>query len=162
MTDDTPTSGWATHSVHNILRALSLAKSGDDREEIRECIYRYGWGFDERDAERLRECFTRDAVWVGNIMGADSVGPFTGHEEIMAFLTDFWAVQADQRRHFFTNIIFDEITATRARAQAYFLLTASSSATMVPMTVGPYRFELLKVEGVWRIQQLLAGFDAPF
>jgi hypothetical protein len=162
VSGETPSPGWATRTGQNILRALHLVRSGDDREEIRECIYRYGWGFDERDAERLREVFTPDAVWVGNIMGAHNVGPFTGHDEIMAFLTDFWSVQNDQRRHFFTNIIFDEMSATRASTQAYFLLAASRSATMVPMTVGPYRFEMLRVDGVWRIQQLLAGFDAPF
>lgn len=162
MSGDAPSPGWATRTGQSILRALPFAQSGNDHEEIRECIYRYGWGFDERDAERLRECFAEDAVWVGNIMGEDSVGPFTGHDEIMAFLTAFWAEQNDQRRHFFTNIIFDEVTATRAHVQAYFLLTASSSETMVPMTVGPYRFEMLRIKGVWRIRELLAGFDAPF
>ncbi|MGH3732025.1 MAG: nuclear transport factor 2 family protein [Acidimicrobiales bacterium] len=161
-TDDAPKPGWATRVGHSVLRALGLSASGSDREEIRECIYRYGWGFDERDVERLRDCFTSDAVWIGNIMGIDTVGPYAGRDEIMAFLSDFWTVQTDQRRHFFTNIIFDDVAATRASAQAYFLLTAASSATMTPMTTGPYRFEMMKHDGAWRIQRLLAGFDAPF
>ena len=33
---------------------------------------------------------------------------------------------------------------------------------MTPITNGPYRLEMRKEDGIWRIARLTAGFDAPF
>jgi hypothetical protein len=130
---------------------------------IGERVHRYGWGYDERDPGQLADCFTADGVWEGSIMGADQVGPFVGRDAVVAFLAGFWDVQTDQRRHIFTNVVVDDLTGTTATAHAYLLLTASSDATMTPVTNGPYRLEMRKEEGgVWRIARLTAGFDAPF
>ena len=130
---------------------------------IAERIARYGWGYDERDAALLSDCFTADGVWEGSIMGGDAVGPFTGRDTVVAFLAEFWAIQTDQRRHVFTNVVVESITADTAMAHAYLILTASADATMAVVTNGPYRFELSREsDGVWRMAKLSAGFDAPF
>ena len=134
-----------------------------DRLLIAERIYRYGWAYDERDREGLGDCFSLNGVWEGLIMGLTAVGPFQGREAIVEWLTGFWAIQHDQRRHVFTNVVVDDLSGTEATAHAYLILTASADSTMAPITVGPYRLSLVKeADGVWRLSRLEAGFDAPF
>lgn len=165
MTTLRPEPAWAAKSGHVSL----VAQQGDDdpvraadRVLIAERVHRYGWGYDERNAELLGDCFTDDGVWEGSIMGVDAVGPFVGRAAVVEFLTDFWKVQTDQRRHIFTNVIVESLSGDRAVALAYLLLTASAEGVMTPVTAGPYRLELRKDGGVWRIARLVAGFDAPF
>ena len=166
MTTNTPDPAWATSTGLVQVKALqadSDARRGLDRVLIGERIHRYGWGYDERQREQLADCFTEDGVWEGSIMGGDQVGPYEGRDTIVSFLTDFWAIQTDQRRHIFTNVVVDDLTSTSAVAHAYLMLTAASNATMTPITTGPYRLAMRKeAHGVWRIGRLSAGFDAPF
>jgi hypothetical protein len=90
------------------------------------------------------------------------VGPIEGREAIADWLGEFWDQQQDQRRHIFTNVIVDDLTETSAVAHAYLLLTASSGAVMTPVTAGPYRLVMRREPDSWRIERLVAGFDAPF
>lgn len=160
-----PEPAWARNANHSRVRAVSPREDDNetlDRLLVTERIYRYAWGYDERDAELLGACFTEDGVWEGSIMGTEQVGPFVGRAAVVEFLTGFWVVQEDQRRHIFTNIVIDQLDAGTATAHAYLMLTAASDASMQPQTTGPYRFDLVKVGGVWRMKRLTAGFDAPF
>ena len=95
-------------------------------------------------------------------MGEISVGPFEGRAAIVQWLADFWPRQFDQRRHLFTNVVIDDLTASTATAHAYLLLIRSENATMTPVTAGPYRLLMAKETGVWRIARLIGGFDVPF
>jgi ketosteroid isomerase-like protein len=133
-----------------------------DRILVAERIYRYGWAYDEKDPGLLADCFTEDGVWEGSIMGQVDVGPFEGRAAIAEWLGAFWDEQDDQRRHIFTNVIVQDLTADTAVAHAYLLLTGASDASMATITNGPYRFELVKEEDSWRLKRLVAGFDAPF
>jgi hypothetical protein len=159
-----PQPAWATSAGRATVKPLVATDPAEaaDRVMIAERVHRYGWGYDERDRALLADCFTADAVWEGSIMGGDTVGPFEGRDAVTAFLVDFWATQTDQRRHIFTNVVVDDLRGSSAVAHAYLLLTASSQATMTPVTTGPYRLTLRKEDGVWRIDRLTAGFDAPF
>lgn len=157
--------GWATTAGH--MRVKPLEGDGDpqraaDRVMIAETIHRYGWAYDERDHELIGDTFTEDAVWEGNVMGAEPVGPFEGREAIVAFLAEFWAVQRDQRRHIFTNVIVDDLTGTSAVAHAYLLLTSASDGAMAPVTNGPYRLVMRKEGAIWRMAHLIGAFDAPW
>lgn len=165
MATQDPEPGWAATSGHVQLAARTAptdARRVDDRLAIVECVHRYGWGYDERDTAVLGDCFTADGVWQGSIMGRDTVGPFVGRDAVLAFLTGFWTEQTDQRRHVFTNVIVDDLRDDTAVAHAYLILTATSGATMAPVTNGPYRFEMRRDGGIWRMATLSAGFDAPF
>lgn len=167
MGTDAPVPGWARTSGHatvgpQVAGSADPATEALDRLLIAERIARYGWGYDERDLALLADCFTVDGVWEGSIMGGDRVGPHEGRDAVVAFLTEFWAVQTDQRRHVFTNVVVEELAGDRAVAHAYLVLTASSAGAMTPVTNGPYRLVLRRDAGVWRIAHLLAGFDAPF
>ena len=165
MTTNTPEPAWATKAGAAQVKALQgfNGEAGSlDRALIAERIYRYGWGYDERQRDQLADCFTLDGVWEGSIMGGDQVGPIVGRDDVVAFLADFWAIQTDQRRHIFTNVIIDDLTATTAVAHACLMLTAAADATMATITTGPYRLVMRKDNDVWRIARLVAGFDAPF
>lgn len=159
-----PEPGWARKAQHSRVGALSHSDPGRalDRLEITERIYRYGWAFDELDREMLEDCFSLDAVWEGNIMGQTTVGPFQGRAAIVEWLAGFWAEQTDQRRHIFTNVIIQSLTADTATAHAYLILTAASNDTVTPVTTGPYRFELVREDQSWRLRRLFGGFDVPF
>ena len=160
-----PEPGWSAREGHSQLQPVAIdatSSSAIDRLLITERIYRYGWCFDERNPELLGDCFTADGVWEGRIMGEVSVGPFEGRSTIVQWLAAFWPQQFDQRRHMFTNVMIDDLTATTATAHAYLLLTKSAEATLIPVTVGPYRLLMAKDSGVWRIARLIGGFDVPF
>jgi hypothetical protein len=165
MTTTGPEPGWARACGHARVHAQGADDDGGraaDRVLIAERVARYGWGYDERDRALLADCFTEDGVWEGSVMGGEAVGPFEGRDVVVEFLTGFWAIQTDQRRHIFTNVVVDELNAVDAVAHAYLLLTGSTGGTMTPITNGPYRLHLRKDAGIWRIARLVAGFDAPF
>lgn len=160
-----PEPAWAARDGHSRLKPVAPDATGSsaiDRLLIVERACRYGWCYDERNAELLGDCFTADGVWEGRIMGEQVVGPFEGRHAIVQWLMGFWPQQSDQRRHMFTNVLIDDLTDTTATAHAYLLLTRSADAAMAPVTVGPYRFLMARDAGVWRISRLIAGFDAPF
>lgn len=159
-----PEPAWSTATGHSRLAAVppSSPDPALDRILVAERVHRYGWSYDERRRDDLGGCFLEDGVWEGSIMGQERVGPFEGREAVVEFLTGFWDIQDDQRRHVFTNVVTQEVTGDTAVAHAYLILLASSDATMTPVTAGPYRFELTRSEGVWLIARLSAGFDAPF
>ena len=164
MTATHPQPAWAAQSGHVQLSppgAVNPAQAAD-RLAIAECIHRYGWGYDERDREPLGDCFTEDGIWEGSVMGVDTIDPQQGRGAVVEFLTGFWATQTDQRRHIFTNVVITDLDESTAVAHAYLLLTAASEGVMAPVTTGPYRLEMRREHGLWRIARLVAGFDAPF
>lgn len=157
--------GWATAT--GLMQVKPPGPATDpvgatDRLMIAECLHRYGWGYDERDADLLGACFTADGIWEGSLMGAERVGPFEGRDAILAFLAEFWGIQRDQRRHIFTNVVVDDLTDDGAVAHAYLLLTSSSGSVMTPVLTGPYRLVMRKEQQVWRIAHLVGAFDAPY
>lgn len=133
-----------------------------ERILITERMYRYGWAFDERQESLLAECFTDDAIWQANIMGIDMVGPHIGRENIMNFMKGFWPIQFDQRRHLIMNVIVDSQDEGNATVFTYHLLMSASKGTLTPVTTGFYRVSMLKLNGSWKINSLLAGYDIPF
>ncbi len=134
-----------------------------DRLLITDRVYRYAWGFDERNLEGIGECFTEGGIWEGWVEGTAHVGPFNGRAAIEKFMGDFFPKQKDQRRHVFTNILIDDYTGTSATVHAYLLLMGSTQGDSVPVTVGPYRLDIVKEQdGAWRIAQLRGGWDSPF
>jgi hypothetical protein len=133
-----------------------------DRLLILERLHRYSWCYDERRPELLGDCFTEDGVWEGNVMGEVAIGPFSGRREVVAWLSEFWPHQRDQRRHMFLNAVVEEQSSDRARALAYLLLFGAKRASVRLETSAFYRVDLLKQAGGWRISHMFAGFDAPF
>lgn len=160
-----PLPAWA-HSC-GILRLSALAPetSGSDmadRFAITERIARYCWSYDERQIDQLRACFTEDAIWEGSVLGQVKIGPFTGKDHIVAWLSDFWPHQKDQRRHMLVNTIVEELSDDQAVTLSYLLLMASSGDCVSLETTGFYRTTYRKTGADWKISRLTAGFDKPF
>ena len=160
-----PTPGWGHLSGHLDMRPPAPSPERTeavDRWLIAERISRYGWAFDERRADLIRDNFTEDATWEGTIRGEDPLGPIVGREAVVAWLTEHWSTQHDQRRHAIVNTVIEELAETEALAQAYQLLTAARLGQVAVETTGFYRFKLRQEGGIWRIAHLFSGYDAPF
>jgi hypothetical protein len=146
---------------------LPLAPAGSAPQDpylrirIAERIHAYAWGFDERQADVLRSCFTDDAVWHGSLAGRQSVGPVRGAEAIIGFLTSYWPRQTDQRRHLFVSLEIDPVNATEVLATASLLLTAVEQQLDIVLT-SFYRFRLVVRDGVWLIADLFEGGDVDY
>jgi hypothetical protein len=130
--------------------------------EAQQCVNRYGWAFDERRENVLREVFTEDAVWEASVMDETPVGPFVGQDAIVTWLSRFWTIQKDQRRHVFTNFIVDKNADDRMTAYCYLQLLGSTRASSRFEVAGFSRCELVRVGPRWAISRYTAGFDAPF
>jgi hypothetical protein len=160
-----PTPAWG-HTTG----ALAMRRPVIPRERspaIERCLIaerpsRYCWGYDERRADLLGECFAEDAVWEGTIAGSQRVGPLTGRERILEWLTEFWPHQRHQPRHVLLNTIIEEQSEDQARTLSYLLLTTARRGQVAISTTGFYRLSLARLEGTWQIVHLFAGFDAPF
>jgi len=127
-----------------------------------ERIARYCWAYDERRLAALANCFTENAVWEGNVSGRIPVGPFRGRTRIVEWLAQFWPHQHDQRRHMILNTIVEQQNPDTALTLSYLLLMSTSGSTPRIETCGFYRVEYHRTDGIWLIENLTAGFDAPF
>jgi SnoaL-like domain len=164
--DDRPgIGGWGARAGVVAPRRPTPGRDGAglaDRQAIVDAISCYAWAYDERDAELLGQVFTEDGIWAGDIQGVQPIGPHQGRDAIVDWLTAFWPIQTDQRRHNFVNVLVETQEASTARALAYLMLTAAEGQEVVVVTTGCYRITLAKAEGTWRISELFAGFDVPF
>ena len=133
-----------------------------DRSLILEQPSRYCWAYDERRVELLEACFSEDAVWEGTVAGVKRVGPLSGRDQILRWLTEFWPHQHHQPRHMLLNTVVEAQEADAARTLSYMLLTTARRGRVRISTTGFYRLSLVLVDGRWRIAHMFAGFDAPF
>lgn len=163
--DEKSISAWA-HRVGMLDLGSSVVASercdASDRAAICERLARYGWAYDERRIEHLRDCFTDDAIWEGNVLGQVPIGPFEGREAIIDWLSQFWPHQKDQRRHMILNTIVEMQNAETAETMSYLLLMASKGDAISMESMGFYRVAYRRDGPAWRIARLTAGFDKPF
>jgi len=159
------TPGWA-HKAGILDLGSPVAPAvqceASDRADFCERIARYCWAYDERRIDRLRDCFTPDAIWEGTVLGQVSIGPFEGRDAIVDWLSKFWPHQRDQRRHMLLNTIVEEQTAVTATTLSYLLLMASTGEAVSVESMGFYRTTFCRQDLAWRISRLTAGFDKPF
>ena len=74
-----PVPGWSRAQGLSTVGPAPASSGGEavDRALIADRIYRYAWGFDERNIDGIGECFTEDGIWEGWVMGTQHVGPST-------------------------------------------------------------------------------------
>jgi SnoaL-like domain len=154
--------GWAHHSGALSLGSGVSTSDPDDARLVVERVARYCWAYDERRADLLGDCFTSDGVWEGNVLDKVPIGPFTGRERIIKWLTEFWPHQHDQRRHMLLNNLVESLGADRAVTLSYLLLMSSDGQAPKLECTGFYRCELHREADSWRIGKMTACFDAPF
>lgn len=161
-----PAPGWGAAAGHVDLHEAAAAPPGPsaalDRQLIVERIHRYGWACDELREDWLADCFTADATWRGNMMGAQEVGPIEGGTTIAAWLAEFFPQMEDQRRHLFINAVVQEQEAEHATAWANIIITGAHDGVVRLRSSGFYRLRLVKRDDAWLIAELFAGFDGPW
>jgi hypothetical protein len=74
----------------------------------------------------------------------------------------FWPIQSDQRRHNITNVIVESQSEKTVSVMAYLVLISASEKGLKPVTTGFYKVEMIKLDGTWKIQNLLVGFDLAY
>jgi ketosteroid isomerase-like protein len=114
----------------------------EDRDEIRQLMYRYGHTWDNQDAHGWVNVFTEDGVyWEGG-------GPvFKGHEEL------YWYARDTQPRfsgrfHIVTNQLID-VEGDTAKAHSYFLIVEG----LAPCLSGTYDDKIVRTANGWRFAE---------
>jgi hypothetical protein len=159
-----PRQGWAHKDGRIAMKANGAADVLADPMaylQIQEAFARYGMAHDEVQIPVLDSMFTDDAL----LEVADGSGtPFQTVRSRTAIVTNFANVlsqQRDQRRHCFSNILIESLTATEAQALAYALVSVAADGLILGATVF-YSASLRRADGKgpWRFSKMFIGMDA--
>lgn len=158
-----PRPAWGAETGRIVLGADWRRIPPEVLAEVQQVIHRYSWGVDERRLDVIDSVFTDDAVWEGSVMDEVRVGPFEGRAAVRDWVTRFWAVQKDQRRHVFSNLIVESIEGESVVAYAVLQMFGATRAASTYETSAFCRLALRRVpEGGLAITRFSAGFDSPF
>ncbi len=126
-------------------------------------VHRYSWGVDEHRRDVIESIFTPDAVWEGSVMDEVRVGPFVGRDAVLGWITRFWDVQKDQRRHVFSNLIVESVRGDEVIAYAIMQIFGATRAVSSYETSAFCRIVLRRAaEPGLAIERFSVGFDSPF
>jgi ketosteroid isomerase-like protein len=130
-----------------------------DRLDIYDVINRYSHNYDGGDVDALADLFVENGVLDFDPPIAGTLAHFEGREEIRTALKTRRATQSKKRRHIFTNVVFDELSATTASIRSYLLLTDSDGGHLKPIATGVYVDSLVKTQAGWRISHRMGNLD---
>lgn len=117
----------------------------EDKDAIRDVLYRYCYGTDAGDVEAWVAGFTEDCLWDG--------GPFglcNGKNAMREYFKQ-GADAAKSLRHLTLNTIID-VQGDRAQARSYIAIVGLTDASMSVVFSGFYADELVRKAGRWLIQ----------
>jgi len=157
--------GWGHRSGLLDLRPAdpATAPTDADRAALIERCARYAWGFDERRADLLEDCFTEDTTWSGQVAGGGRIGPHRGRTAVLEFMTGFWLRQHEQRRHLLLNHVIAMTDPNEAVVHSYHVLLAAEPTSIAITASGFYRMRMrVEHDGIWRISHVLSGYDRRF
>ncbi|WP_313803798.1 nuclear transport factor 2 family protein [Sphingobium sp.] len=155
-----PRQGWAHKDGAVAMRApskVAALANPMDYLLIHEAFARYGMAHDELRFDILSELFTDEAVLEVAKGNGKPFQTVKSGKAIVANFANVLSQQQDQRRHCFSNILIEELTADRALAIAYGLVSVAADGLILGATV-IYRVELRKA-GHWRFSRLFIGMD---
>jgi 3-phenylpropionate/cinnamic acid dioxygenase small subunit len=126
----------------------------EDRENVRELYARYAHTIDEGQFEQWADCFTDDGVF-----DTRELGRFVGRDALLKMARDYRAgLNGAQQRH-----IIDNVSFSLEGGQGTGTCNLSHFVTRDGVTqltgVGVYRDLLRKVNGNWRFESRIVGFD---
>ncbi|MCK9467874.1 MAG: nuclear transport factor 2 family protein [Porticoccaceae bacterium] len=134
-----------------------------DRAAILDLISAYTRFFDDMAMDEMAQLFTQDVRILPNL-GPALPEVIEGRGAVRDFYTAARQQTADsglQPRHFSTNPLFSESSATAARLSINMLYSEfdqASRATAVKLA-GRYSFAVKKVDGEWFIEEVSIGYD---
>jgi hypothetical protein len=117
----------------------------EDRDAIRELLYRYCFNMDRHLFSELSELFARDGEWVAPYARA------TGRDAIAALLRR--NVPASPGRMHFTMNSVISLDGDRAEAESNYLVVLESGGGLVPSVCGIYVDVLTRSPGGWQFQR---------
>lgn len=115
----------------------------EDEKAIRELLHAYCFCMDRGNADELVELFTKDCVWDGGPWGRAE-----GRRALHEFLCAAVGSGEVKSRHLSANEVIS-ITRDTAVAHSYALVMNVSLNPPVPLVVGHYEDQLVKVGGRW-------------
>ena len=127
----------------------------EDKLAIQEVITRYSYTWDSKDAAGVADLFVEEGRW--EAFRADEAQPYVRLESRAALRE--WAAQRYQGLlagirtcHHQSGLLFDVLTADRARTRTMLLLTHQGAADAAPRLVmsGGYVDEWYKTPEGWR------------
>ncbi|MFA5496215.1 MAG: nuclear transport factor 2 family protein [Porticoccaceae bacterium] len=127
----------------------------EDRLDITDLFARYVHTVDSNQADAWVALFTADGVFdIPGLMRLE------GPEQLRGMVATV-AAQGGTWRHQITNILAEPgATTDEARVMAYGLVSDWAEGGKL-VTFTDYRVTVRKVEGCWRIAELVAGSAAP-
>jgi len=133
-----------------------------DRGAIENVLGSWALGYDQRNPDRMARCFTEDATMTLDIGGAETMGPYVGHAEVMKHFTDHHDIQTDQRRHVISNVVIDAETDTQATVFSNLTLIVVEHGTAEVRATGIYRDQFVFTGDCWKIRERLLTLDIHY
>lgn len=133
-----------------------------DRQAIFNKLSTWALGYDERDHDLMRRCFSADATMTLEIGDSETMGPYVGRDEVMKHFTDHHEIQTDQRRHVVTNVLIDSETATTANVISLLTLFVTEDGVERVQATGVYRDRFVLQEGDWVVEERVLRLDAHY
>jgi hypothetical protein len=122
-----------------------MSTTSDDRDAIREVLYRYCFAMDRHLFAELGGLFAGDGEWIAPYAHA------TGPAEIAALMERNVPVTPG-RMHFTMNSVI-LLDGDRAEAESNYLVVMQSGAGLVPSVCGIYLDVLVREAGGWRFRR---------
>jgi hypothetical protein len=133
-----------------------------DRSAIENVLSSWALGYDQREPDRMRACFTEDAELVMDIGQTETMGPYIGRDEVMKHFTDHHEIQTDQRRHITTNTVIDEQTEDSASVVSCLTLIVVDGDGIRLQASGLYRDKFVLQGGSWLIKHRTIKLDVHY
>ena len=160
-----PRQGWAHLDGKVDLRPLQPAAWDVDalaaRAQIADVFYRFGVAWDEARVDVLCTCFTDEGLLECSEGDAQPILSVRGHDAMREILSEQLTIQADQRRHLFSNVMVEELDLDQgvAKALAQSVVTATGD-TLQLAAAAIYTADLRREpDGCWRFVSFFIGMD---
>jgi hypothetical protein len=125
------------------------------RLELQDLFSRWGIAHDEGRMDVIAGLFTADAVFEVT-EGAQTRARFEGRDRIVQEIERVFKYQADQRRHFMTNVLVDNLDEEKAACIAYGVVVVDGltlGATVI------YSADCRRDSGIWQFSRFTVGLD---
>lgn len=160
-----PRQAWAHREGKIDLRPLGPAQWVPEalaaRAQIADAFYRFGMAWDEARVDVLVSCFTEDALFESSEGNAAVFLSLRGRDEMRENISGTMALQSDQRRHIFSNIMVEQLDleAGTAQALAQCVVTAVGAELQLAAAVIYTANVRREADGCWRFSYFFVGMD---
>lgn len=154
----------ALNACVNVSNNTLGVSRADDKLDIIEHIYRYGYRYDANDLEGLMALFTPEASSV-LIRGDNRLEARIHDENSIGFTQMRMNEKVEKRlvrRHYFTNMVVRKLDADRAEVSSMVLIMSVQNNQVTPLLTAPYNFVLERQADGWLISHLTIESDVVF